>query len=121
MGMDVFGKAPASEVGEYFRNNVWWWRPLADYILNVHPDLASGCTEWHSNSADGLDAAESVALADALDADLSAGAVDAYQAAYAAEVAALPREACDLCDSTGLRTDQIGKQHGYDKPNVRFT
>ena len=19
--------------GTYFRNNVWWWRPLADYVL----------------------------------------------------------------------------------------
>lgn len=72
MGMDVYGKAPTSEVGEYFRNNVWWWRPLADYILKVHPDLASSCAEWHSNSADGLNAAESVTLADALDADLAA-------------------------------------------------
>jgi hypothetical protein len=29
MGMDVYGKEPKSDKGEYFRNNVWWWRPLA--------------------------------------------------------------------------------------------
>ena len=22
-----------SQYGTYFRNNVWWWRPLADYVL----------------------------------------------------------------------------------------
>ena len=22
-----------SQSGTYFRNNVWWWRPLADYVL----------------------------------------------------------------------------------------
>lgn len=116
MGMDVYGEAATSQVGEYFRNNVWWWRPLADYILRTHPELASSCAEWHSNSGDGLNAAESIALADALDADLASGAVDAYSTAYAAEVAALPREACNLCNSTGLRTDEIGVAHGYDKP-----
>lgn len=24
MGMDVYGKAPSSQTGEYFRNNIWW-------------------------------------------------------------------------------------------------
>ena len=27
MGMDVYGLEPRKEKGEYFRNNVWWWRP----------------------------------------------------------------------------------------------
>jgi hypothetical protein len=26
--------------GYYFRNNVWWWRPLADYIIEF-----TGCVE----------------------------------------------------------------------------
>lgn len=116
MGMDVTGKAATSEVGEYFRNNVWWWRPLADYIMNIYPSIAAGCTEWHSNSGDGLDAAGALALADALDADLAAGVVDAYAKAYAHDIAQLPREACTLCDGTGLRTDEIGRAHGLDKP-----
>ena len=36
--------------GYYFRNNVWWWRPLADYIIEF-----TGCVEeenvdyWHEN------------------------------------------------------------------------
>ena len=32
MGFDVYGKDPdpGSGSGEYFRNNVWWWRPLRD-------------------------------------------------------------------------------------------
>ena len=27
MGMDVYGRNRCSKEGEYFRNNVWWWRP----------------------------------------------------------------------------------------------
>lgn len=121
MGMDIYGEAATSEAGEYFRNNVWWWRPLADYILRMHPELASSCAEWHSNSGDGLNAEESIALADALDADLASGAVDKYSKEYAADVAALPREACHLCDSTGLRTDEVGVTYGYDKPRDPVT
>ena len=25
--------------GIYFRNNVWWWRPLWNYCYNIAPDL----------------------------------------------------------------------------------
>ena len=32
MGMDVYGERPKSNRGEYFRNNVWWWRPLWNYV-----------------------------------------------------------------------------------------
>ena len=35
MGMDVFGLAPKEEKGEYFRNNVWWWRPLWDFVAQI--------------------------------------------------------------------------------------
>jgi hypothetical protein len=35
MGMDVYGKAPTVEEGKYFRNNLWWWRPLWTYVEEV--------------------------------------------------------------------------------------
>ena len=35
MGMDVSGMNPSSETGEYFRNNVWWWRHLWNYSVLV--------------------------------------------------------------------------------------
>ena len=35
MGMDVYGRAPEKEWGEYFRSNVWWWRPLWDYTTQI--------------------------------------------------------------------------------------
>lgn len=33
--MDVYGRMPIDGKGEYFRNNVWWWRPLWDFIAQV--------------------------------------------------------------------------------------
>ena len=35
MGMDVYGKEPKNETGEYFRSNVWWWRRLWDFIFDI--------------------------------------------------------------------------------------
>lgn len=32
MGMDVFGAAPKSKAGEYFRANIWSWRPIHELI-----------------------------------------------------------------------------------------
>ena len=39
-----------SQSGTYFRNNVWWWRPLADYVLRytkVIPEDKKEC--WGYN------------------------------------------------------------------------
>ncbi len=113
MGMDIYGKAPASTEGEYFRNSVWWWHPLAEYITDSHPDLAAACTLWHTNDGDGLDADDAAALADALTEDLNNGAVALYEAERSVQIAALPRETCQLCAGTGTRSDDIGVQMGF--------
>ncbi len=66
MGMDVCGRKPRSDTGKYFRNNIWWWHPLASFCEYVAPDITAGCKYWHSNDGDGLKAAASVALANKL-------------------------------------------------------
>ena len=35
MGMDVYGLEPRKEKGEYFRINVWWWRPLWAFVTHI--------------------------------------------------------------------------------------
>ena len=43
--------------GVYFRNNVWWWRPLWNYCRYVAPELINDelWLDGHNNSGDGLD------------------------------------------------------------------
>lgn len=103
MGMDVYGKAATSEVGKYFRNNVWWWRPLWDYCLMVAPQLAGKVKHGHSNDGDGLGAVDARALGMALLKEVGEGRTEAFAAERAAELAKLPREPCDLCKGTGVR------------------
>lgn len=39
MGMDVYGRAPSSPAGEYFRANVWSWRPIHALMIELCSDL----------------------------------------------------------------------------------
>ena len=72
MGMDVIGKNPVSEAGEYFRNNVWWWKPLWSYCGVVAPELCDGI-EGNFNVGDGLDEEGAIALAEALQSEIDSG------------------------------------------------
>lgn len=118
MGMDVYGTKPTAPTGEYFRNNVWWWRPLADYCCMVAPALTAKCRHWHSNDGDGLNARDSRRLADALRDEITSGRTAAYAAIREAEQNALPDEPCTLCAGTGIRTDAVGVQMGQPEKRI---
>jgi hypothetical protein len=111
MGMDVIGLSATSEKGEYFRNNVWWWRPLWDYCLNEHDDIAGQVEHGHSNDGDGLDAEDSRILGLRLMEDIKAGRVDEYKTNYDLVLSELERVPCQLCNETGIRTDAVGIDH----------
>jgi len=78
VGMDVVGKNKDHPVGGYFRRNVWGWRRLADCVQLLAPVESAPCTHWQSNDGKGLNAAQSVALADKLDALIASGSVQKY-------------------------------------------
>lgn len=113
MGMDVYGTKPTSEKGEYFRNNVWWWRPLWDYCEHVAPELCKDVSA-HYNDGDGLDDEKAKALSKILLETLSDGRCVVYEAQYNFDVSQLPNEDCTICGKTGIRTDEVGKEHGMD-------
>ena len=111
MGMDVYGNAPTTESGEYFRNNVWWWRPLWSYCETVAGDLLAD-VDGQTNSGDGLDADQAAVLAARLREEIDSGATAKYAAAYRHDLSLLPRENCRYCDATGIRTDEVGQNAG---------
>ena len=103
MGMDVYGIKPTGQRGEYFRNNGWWWGPLADYCNFIAPDICAPCKGWHYNDGDGLDAAGAVALAEALQKEVDAGRTESYAQRYASEQGPMPHEPCLFCLQTGVQ------------------
>jgi hypothetical protein len=105
--MDVYGKS-----GNYFRNNVWYWHPLWDYCLNIAPKIAGKVESGHYNDGDGLGAKDARALARVLKKSLESGQTAEYERIYNEHRASLPREECELCDGTGIRTDAVGRDAG---------
>jgi hypothetical protein len=112
MGMDVFGKDPRSKTGEYFRRNVWGWRPLWEYMENVHPELVASVTNGHTNDGDGLDNDGSIVLGKALLLDVDSNVAQEYIEARNKAIEELPRVLCTICDGAGIRTDAIGLEMG---------
>jgi len=108
MGMDVIGKSATNEAGEYFRRNVWGWRPLWQYVEIVHSDLAEKVEYGQSNDGDGLNAKDSVELAKRLYSDLERGIATLYMQQRNRWLSDLPREDCTICHNTGIRSDEIG-------------
>lgn len=112
MGMDVYGKNPTAEVGMYFSASIWGWHPLAELMAALAPTQIGKITHLHTNDGDGLDAADSILLADALYAATADGQVLSYLEQREAYLAALPQETCNLCAGTGTRTDSVGVDLG---------
>ncbi len=105
MGMDVIGKDPESPKGEYFRNNVWSWRPLWDYCLDVGGDIipADGVMAGQFNDCWGLDAEPARKLGRRLHDKLNTGHTKKYAAERKHRLDNLPDEACSICGGTGRR------------------
>ncbi len=106
MGMDVYGTKPNNETGEYFRRNVWGWRPLWDYCIDTFEIVSD--VNGHDNSGDGLNAENSRKLAEQMKADIASGAAQDYITARNHKLASLERLTCEWCDGTGIRTDEVG-------------
>ena len=85
MGVDVIGLD-----GGYFGNNWAWWNPLVAYCKEIAPDIVSRCKRWHSKDGDGLNGADSVALADALQNEIDSGRCAKYAAIIPRHSVAVP-------------------------------
>ena len=120
MGMDVFGNNPSSKTGAYFRNNVWWWRPLWVYCCHVAPILTRDVVYGQSNDGDGLGAAGSRSLAAILNGKIADGSCERYAKDYETAMSEMADEECNLCGGTGKRVDMeardgCNKCHGVGK------
>jgi hypothetical protein len=75
MGMDVNGRNPTAPQGEYFRAQIWQWPLLVKVITTLCPQETSSCKHWKTNDGDGLNSAQALALAEALERKLQSGEV----------------------------------------------
>jgi len=86
--------------GNYFRNNVWWWRPLWHYVCQVCDDILTGedmngCTD---NSGYKIDETKALQIGIRLHAAVYDGSAQEWKEGYDKEVAQLPKEPCFRCN-----------------------
>jgi hypothetical protein len=117
MGMYVDGKKPVSETGKHFYNNTWWWLPLADYVRQIAPEIASRCKIRRSSANDeqNANAKDSKALATILQAEIDSGRTAQSAIAHQELQEAMPDVHCCKCDGTGFFKNVLG--FGAGDPN----
>lgn len=105
--------------GIYFRNNVWWWRPLWAYICDECDDILNeeDMEEGQSNSGHIISEEKSIAIADRLDNLIDSGAVKKEEVEHMAMI----EQARD--DNEGKKCSDKGYQwvanYPFDEQNVR--
>ena len=73
-------------VGDYFRSNVWWWRPLASYVINY-----TGCVDendaemWGTNDGHEVDNETAQQIHNQLQVLIESGHTQKFQDDYEKE------------------------------------
>ena len=65
--------------GVYFRNNVWWWRPMWDYCCSIADFTEKDNNEGHHNGGHFISKAKCTKLAKVLRKDIDQGMCNEYE------------------------------------------
>ena len=98
--------------GAYFRNNVWWWSPLWDYVAKTCSDIISvaDATGGTNNGGHKISKTKAKKIAKRLRSLERKGEVDDYANSYKNKLESLPNEKCNVCKGTGTRKEWEGWQ-----------
>ena len=121
MGFDLNGQEPKTKNGEYFRNNVWWWRPLWIYIQHLKLVNNEQAEQGSYNNGYVIRKDQALKIGARLKHEVSQGNTQKYADGYKAELDAMPKEKCELCHGTGTRNDKVvqGKCNGCNGEGVK--
>ena len=101
MGMDVYG----TREDTYFRNNVWWWRPLWNYV-NETCDLSDEDFNMGlENNGHFISKKKSDEISKILFEEVKSKRTHAYMLSRNKRLKSLPLVDCIFCNGTGTRTD----------------
>ena len=94
--------------GAYFRNNVWYWRPLWNFVCEVCNDILTekDMEKGMENSGHVISKTKAKKIASRLrkmDKDL-----EDHQIGHERHMSNLKDVECDICYGTGRRNDDIG-------------
>tara|TARA_R100000734_G_C3317220_1_gene110152 strand:+ start:1292 stop:1849 length:558 start_codon:yes stop_codon:yes gene_type:complete len=95
--------------GYYFRNNVWYWRPLWHYICEaVAPKILSEDDKNGGAYNDGykINAVKAIYIADKIQQLDESGELDSYAEQFEKARKSLPKTTCEHCRGKGERNDK---------------
>jgi DnaJ-class molecular chaperone len=106
MGFDLYAQDAKTEEASYFRNNVWWWRPLWSYVIDMNLVTDEQAERGSYNDGYLIDREQAMRIGIKLKHLISQGHTKEYEDKRQAELDALPQEKCELCHGTGTRNDK---------------
>ena len=80
---DTLNEWETNNPGIYFRNNVWWWRPLWSYVIDNCPFLTEDEAQaggW--NDGREIDEMKALLIASTLEDHIESGAVKKHEKEY---------------------------------------
>lgn len=103
MGFDLIGLNPDDKSGEYFRNNIWWWPPLWDYVCAVCSKVLSKTDKKMGHYNDGHVISEKKAkrMARILFREVTSGRTKEYEQVFKIVTEHIPDVVCKFCKGTG--------------------
>ena len=86
---EALGKFESDNPGYYFRNNVWWWRPLWDYVTTVCDSVMTDYQKERGEYNEGYeyDAELTAKMVELLDADIANNGHHQYEKQHLADQA----------------------------------
>lgn len=119
MGFDIIGMHPVDEDGKYFRNDIYSWESLWDFVCEVTGDLLTDKQKEMACHNDGFKcgAKTSMAIAKKLKEALDSGAVKKYERKHKTR-RKVPPGVNELCKVMDIKNDEIVKDTFLEK-NVR--
>ena len=93
--------------GVYFRNNVWWWRPLWNFVCNSCDDILTEKDIEGGSWNDGhrISRTKAGKIAKRLYHMIEDGRVEEYENGYKKQLESLEQVDCEICDATGKRKE----------------
>ena len=93
--------------GHYFRNNVWWWRPLWSFISVVCHDILTveDVERGEYNDGHEIDENKAKVISERLQLYIDNGDAERWGKERQATLDAEPDEECNICEGTGKRQE----------------
>ena len=97
-----------ADSGGYFRNNVWWWRPLWEFVCDQCDDILTekDMARGHSNEGHRISKKKAEVIAERLFSLLDNGQVDEFEKRYKEHI-------------NSLNDKDWDKHYPFHKDNVR--